>query len=136
MKKSILFFIVFTLSNFTYASFPVNETLNSEIYSENYDVTFGVDDFNLSDEVNDVKLSKRVKRLYTWAAILLAIVVITLSVIIVNAIKCLDDRTHCNNETNNGGASGALFLMNILALVSLGLALRARKIKRKESRSL
>jgi len=73
--------------------------------------------------------------LYRVAAILLSVVALVLSIIIINALRCLNDRSHCNNEHDGNGASGALFTMNILALVGFGLAIRGRNIQRKENSS-
>tara|TARA_B100001109_G_C18767615_1_gene429069 strand:+ start:134 stop:544 length:411 start_codon:yes stop_codon:yes gene_type:complete len=130
--KIILLFSFLTFSGLTYASFPITEGYNSATYNQNLDYNSPV--HHLIPIYNvDVEKSIKVKRLYRVAAILLSVVVLVLSIIIFNAFSCLNDRSRCNNEQD--GNYGALFILNILATVAFGLAIRGRNIKRKENSS-
>jgi hypothetical protein len=134
MKKIILLFSLLSFSSLIYASFPVTERYNSVTYNQNLEYNSVVHDL-IPIHKSDVEKSIKVKRLYRVAAILLSVVALVLSIIIINALRCLNDRSHCNNEQDGNGASGALFMMNILALVGIGLAIRGRNIQRKENSS-
>lgn len=132
-KKIILLFSLLFFSSLIYASFPKTERYNSVTYNQNLEHNSIVHDLIPIHEANDTSI--KVKRLYRVAAILLSVVALVLSIIIINALRCLNDRSHCNNEHDGNGASGALFTMNILALVGFGLAIRGRNIQRKENSS-
>ena len=134
MKKIILLFSLLSFSSLVYASFPITERYNPVTYNQYLENNSVVHDL-IPLHKFDVEKSIKVKRLYRVAAILLSVVALVLSIIIINALRCLNDRSHCNNEQDGNGASGALFMMNILALVGFGLAIIGRNIQRNENSS-
>ena len=131
-EKIILLFSFLSFSSLTYASFPIKEVYNSATFNQNLDYNALVHDL-IPIYNADVEKSIKVKRLYRVAAILLSVVVLVLSIIIFNAFRCLNDRSRCNNEQD--GNYGTLFMLNILATVAFGLAIRGRNIQRKENSS-
>lgn len=120
--KSI-FFLLFNLISFlSYASFPMDKICLEKSQENTLEI------YQSEDNIES-KSQAAHKRYYIFSAVILAVVTIVLFSILLSALKCVDDRSKCN-DSNSNSLSGVLVAMNILAILGIGIAIKGRKVQR------
>ena len=158
MKKLLPLFFAFTiLVNFSYASFPINDTLklkqntlqSEEINQYHSNLTkMGIDlndckctscrKSNITLQNNTVKQSN-VAGLYVLSGLILLGVIIWIFVSLNSLYNCADSSSNCpqsSDEKPKNGAPSEFLWMSLLILISVGVAAKARFIQLRNKRDI
>ena len=158
MKKLLPLFFAFTiLVNFSYASFPINDTLklkqntlqSEEINQYHFNLTkMGIDlndckctscrKSNITLQNNTIKQSN-VAGLYILSGLILLGVIICIFVSLNSLFNCADSSSNCpqlSGEKPKNGAPSEFLWMSLLILISVGVAAKARFIQLRNKRDI
>ena len=154
MRKILFIFFLLTIyMKFSYASFPVLDTLKlqqdvfqieeiQEYHNQLIKMGFDINDCKCeSCRTNNKVLKNETNNssfigLYVLSGLILLGVVIWLSIGLFSVYNCLNDRSDCPQSTGEPpkrGAAVELAWMGLLVLISVGVAIMAR-LKQKRSK--
>ena len=157
MKKLLLLIItITTLTNVSYASFPVSDTLKvkqdtlqtEEIKQYHSNLTkMGIDLNDCKCEScrksnkflkNDTIQQSSARGLYILSGLILLGVIIWMSIGLTLAYNCVDtgDCPQSSGEKPKSGAPIELLWMSLLLLISVGVAIKARFIQIRNKRNI
>jgi len=157
MKKLLLLLIMLiTLTNVSYASFPVADTLKVKQDSvqtetvEQYHIRMQKMGFGISNceckicregntIINNTSTNGNAKSMYILAGILFGILIIWFVIMMSSVIGCINNRSNCSDTPSNHTKNGTpitLLWMTLLGAISIGIAIKARIIQLKNRRNI
>ena len=156
MKKLILLLITLTtLTNVSYASFPVADTLKVKQDTvqtetvEQYHIRMQKMGFGISNceckicregntVINKTSTNGNARSMYILAGILFGILIIWFVIMMSSVIDCINNRSNCSNTPTKNTKNGTpitLLWMTLLGAISIGIAIKARIIQLKNRRN-